>query len=186
MTDADTKVVTGKCRLSFAELVEPRVNDQGNKRWSTKVLLPKSDTRTAKLILRALMVAYKDGLARGMYTEKRLKPPTSLPWGTVKDGDDSDYEEDEGCWTFNAATSRRPIIVDRKLAAADPEDAYSGAEAILQLNAYPYKTPQNSGVTLGLNMLQLTGAGEPFTGGGGNVHEVFSVLDDEDDDDDLM
>ena len=91
MAAGNTKVVTGKVRLSYCHLFEPYANLDGQTaKYSTVILVPKSDTKTVKAIQAAQKVALENG--------KATKFNGSIPknWkNTFRDGDDEDEDADE-------------------------------------------------------------------------------------------
>ena len=42
----ETKVITGKVRFSYANVFEPRKNDDGTEKYSVSLLIDKDDTKT--------------------------------------------------------------------------------------------------------------------------------------------
>lgn len=60
--EQSTKVVTGKCRLSYAHLFEPTsMEDGAPKFYSCALLIPKSDKATVKKIQDAIKIAIENG-----------------------------------------------------------------------------------------------------------------------------
>ena len=179
-----TKVVTGEVRLSYAYLFVPRPNDQGKDTWSTLLLIPKSDKVTLRALKAAAEEALKEGLANG-----KLRPNTSLKnaWKTLKDGDERDDLEERpeyaGNYYMNVTAYRQPGIVDKRVQPIlDSSEVYSGCYAKVSLNAYPYNSNGNRGVTFGLNHVQKTRDGE-FLGGTSRAEDDFEALEDAEDDD---
>lgn len=188
---ANTKITTGKCRLSFPNLFTPRTDQNGeNPKYGVKLLIPKSDKAT----LRAMRSLQKEALEQGnagRFGGKKLKgvpgDGKTWPWDTIHDGDDSDYEEDRGHWTVNASTKMKPSVVDRNLnPILDPNEIYPGCYVRVSLVCFPYSTNGKTGVTFGLGNVQKLGDGEPL-GGLSRPEDDFDELDDdEDDEDDLI
>ncbi|HEP3309396.1 ssDNA-binding protein, partial [Streptococcus pyogenes] len=58
MTPSTTKVVTGKVRLSYAALLEPKAFEGQEAKYSTVILIPKTDKVTIKKIKDAQKAAY--------------------------------------------------------------------------------------------------------------------------------
>ena len=60
-----TKVVTGVCRFSYANLWEPKAMDENSKaKYSVSLIIPKSDTKTLDKIRAAIQAAYEEGRKR--------------------------------------------------------------------------------------------------------------------------
>ncbi|HEP3309398.1 ssDNA-binding protein, partial [Streptococcus pyogenes] len=58
MTPNTTKVVTGKVRLSYVALLEPKAFEGQEAKYSTVILIPKTDKVTIKKIKDAQKAAY--------------------------------------------------------------------------------------------------------------------------------
>ena len=56
-----TKVITGECKLSYANLWEPKSINGGAPKYSVSLIIPKSDTETVDAINAAIDAAIKDG-----------------------------------------------------------------------------------------------------------------------------
>lgn len=185
--DSPTKVVTGKVRLSYCHLFEPHAaNEKQEKRYSTVILVPKSDKKTIKAIKAAQQAALEQG--------KDSKFNGKIPKNWHNTFRDADEEEDAleknpeyaGHYMMSIGNKNRPGIVDRdKEPITDSTEVYSGCYARVAMNAFPYATQGNRGVSFGLNHVQKLADGEPF----GNVtraEDEFDDLDDDEDDDDLI
>lgn len=55
------KVITGVCRLSYANIWQAKSINGGAPKFSASVLIPKSDTRTVEKIKAAIKSAYDEG-----------------------------------------------------------------------------------------------------------------------------
>lgn len=177
-----TKVTTGKCRLSYVNLITPRAFNDQDPKFSVVLLIPKSDKATMKKLRAAEEEATQQGIA-SKWNGKKPKGMASI----IKDGDeDADLEtnpEYAGHWYMSVNSKNRPGVVDRSLEPIlDATEIYSGCYGRAALNAYPYSANGNRGVTFGLNHVQKLAEGEPL-GGVSRVEDVFDELDDEDDDD---
>lgn len=176
-----TKVVTGTVRLSYAYLFEPNAFEGQDPKYSTAILIPKSDTKT----LRKIESAQKEALELG----KNSKFGGSIPknWSnTLRDGDeeaDLDKNPDyAGHYFMNIRNSQKPGLVDQDLnPIMDPTEIYSGCYARVSMTAFAYSVSGNKGVSFGLNHVQKIKDGEPF-GSITRPEDDFSPLDDEDED----
>jgi hypothetical protein len=59
-----TKIVTGICRLSYANIWQAKSINGGAPKFSTSVLIPKSDTATVAKVKNAIAAAYAEGEAK--------------------------------------------------------------------------------------------------------------------------
>jgi hypothetical protein len=175
-----TKVVTGKCRLSYAHLFEPTsMEDGGQKFYSCALLIPKSDKATVKKINAAVEAAKEQGK-----TSKfggKLPGNLKLP---LRDGDEErpDDETYKGNYFINVKCKQKPGLVDKDLnPILDPADLYSGCYVRASINLYPFNTSGNKGVGAGLNNIQKLADGEAL-GGRSRAEDDFEAVSEEDDD----
>ena len=184
-----TKVVTGTVRLSYASLIEPRAVQEGqNPKFSVALLIPKDDEATLGKLRRAQKAALENGKSStfGGSIPKNWK-------NTLRDGDEEmDTEENPeyaGCYFLNVSSqeSRPPVLVNRRREKLSKDEAaelfYSGAYARVSLNAFPFNTQGNKGVSFGINAAQKMKDGEPLGGGKVNVNDEFDDEGDEEVDD---
>lgn len=156
-----TKVVTGKVRLSYVHLFEPYSSFEGqDPKYSVVILVPKTDTATIQKIQAAQRVALENG--------KASKFNGSIPknWkNTFRDGDEEgDLEKNPeyaGHMFMTVSNKVRPGIVDRSVQPIlDSTEVYSGCYARVSLNAFPFNSAGNKGVSFGLNHVQKLDDGE--------------------------
>jgi len=173
-----TKVVTGKVRLSFPALFEPVSFEDGPAKYSTMLLIPKSDKKTINKIREAEEEAKKNGVS-SKWNGKMPKEIRSI----IKDGDDTadEFPERAGMWVMTVRTDRKPQVVDAQLnPITDPGDIYSGVYGRVSINAYPYMFAKQAGVSFGLNNVQKVADGETL-GGAARADEDFDEYEDDDD-----
>lgn len=190
-----TKVITGKVRLSYVHIFEPQQDDQGNDKYSTAILIPKSDKETLRKIKAAVDAAIELGKSKwGGKIPANLKKP-------LRDGDEErpDGEAYAGHYFLNASSKNKPGIAkpigkgpDGKTKfqeITDSTEVYSGCYAKVSLNFYPFDAKGNRGVAAGLNNIVKVQDGE-FLGGRANISDEFADVEfDEDlvnDDDDFL
>ena len=174
----ETRIVTGKVRLSYANIWKPRQNDNGgDPKYSVSILIPKSDTETLAKINRAIDAAIQKGADKfGGKIPKRSMLKTPL-----RDGDE---ERDDpvyaGCMFLNASSKDQPKIVDRKVQPIlDQEEVYSGCYARVSINFFAYNTSGNRGIGAGLGNIQKLADGEHLSGGFVAPESEFEELDDD-------
>lgn len=188
-----TKVITGKVRLSYVHVFEPQSIDGGDEKYSTAILIPKSDKETLRKIKAAVEAAKEMGKGKwGGKVPNNCKVP-------LRDGDDErpDDETYADHYFLNASSKNRPGIAkpigkgaDGKTKfqeITDTTEVYSGCYAKVSLNFYPFEVKGNRGVAAGLNNVVKIQDGE-FLGGRANVQDDFANEDFEEygDDDDFM
>lgn len=189
--NSSLKVVTNEVRLSYAHLFEPYSNRSDiDPKFSTVILIPKSDKATRAALDRAEKEAIKQGLAQSKFTDKDIK--LNKIGSIIHDGDEeADLEnnpEYEGHWymTVSSQADRRPQIVDRALnPILDPTEVYSGCYARVSIGAFPYSVNGNKGVSFGLRNVQKLRDGEPL-GGRTRAEDDFDALDDDGTEDNLL
>lgn len=173
-TAAPTKVVTGKARLSYVNVFEPRENDQGQLKYSVSVLIPKSDKATVAKIEAAIQAAIQDGKAAW---GGKIPPGLKLP---LRDGDtERDAPEYKGHWFINANSTQRPNVVDAAVnPILDQSEVYSGCYGRVSLNFFAYNKAGNRGVGAGLQNVQKLADGDPLSGRS-RAEDDFTAVDDD-------
>lgn len=170
-----TKVVTGKARLSYVNVFQPRPGMSGGEpKYSVCVLIPKSDTATIAKIKAAVAAATEAGKAQwGGKIPPNLKTP-------LRDGDtERDTAEYKGHWFINASSKQRPGVVDASVQPImDAGEVYSGCYGRVSLNFYPYNQQGNRGVGAGLQNVQKLTDGEPLSGRSRAEDDFTAVEDD--------
>jgi hypothetical protein len=190
-----TKVVTGKVRLSYCHIFDPQSIDGGDEKYSTAILIPKSDKETLLKIKVAVDAAKELGKSKwGGKIPANCKTP-------LRDGDEErpDDEAYAGHYFLNATSKNKPGIAkpigkgaDGKTKfqeITDTTEVYSGCYAKVSLNFYPFDAKGNRGVAAGLNNVVKVQDGD-FLGGRSNVNDDFANEEFDDDfggdDDDFM
>jgi hypothetical protein len=177
-TPSATKVVTGRVRLSYVHIWEPWSNDPQKQepKYSTALLIPKSDKKT----IAALRAAQQAALEQGKDSKFGGKIPKA--WAdTIHDGDEeADLEKNEeyaGHWYMSVSSKTKPGIVDQDVQPIlDSTEVYSGCYARVSLNAFPYNTSGKRGVSFGLNHVQKLEDGD-FLGGRSKAEDDFDVVE---------
>jgi len=192
-----TKVITGKVRLSYVHVFEPQQDDQGNDKYSTAILIPKSDKET----LRKIKAAIDAAVELGKNSKWGGKVPANLK-KPLRDGDEErpDDEAYAGHYFLNATSRNKPGIAKpigkgpdgktRFQEITDSTEVYSGCYAKVSLNFYPFDAKGNRGVAAGLNNIVKVQDGD-FLGGRASIQDEFAdeEFDDvinADDDEDWM
>lgn len=158
-----TKVITGRCRLSYAHIWDPAsIDGAADPKYSACIIIPKSDTVTLSKIKAAVNAAIEDGIKSKW---KGKKPPNlKLP---LRDGDVErpDDEVVAGAYFINASSKRQPGIIDlAKHDILNSAEVYSGCYCRFSINLYPFSVNGNNGVAAGLNNVQKVSDGTPLGG----------------------
>lgn len=173
----NTKVVTGVVRLSYANVWEPKSINGGAERYSSSLIIPKTDTKTIEAINAAIDLAIKEGATKfgGKVPNKgALKLP-------LRDGDiEKDDEAYKGCYFLNANSTTAPQIVDAKVQPIlNRDEVYSGVYARVSISFYAFNSNGNKGIACGLGNIQKVKDGEPLAGRS-SAADDFSTIEDED------
>ena len=177
-TRKETKVTTGKIRLSYAHIFEPHAMEGQEPKYSVSIIIPKSDKETLKAIKEATDLAKKNGSSKwNGKTPANLKTP-------LRDGDEErpDDEAYAGCYFLNASSKNKPGIVDQNVQPImDATEVYSGCYARVTLNFYAYNASGNKGIAAGLGNIQKLEDGEPL-GGFTRAEDDFGAVETEEED----
>jgi hypothetical protein len=176
-----TRVVTGKVRLSYVTLFEPKSIRPGQKaKYSLSVIIPKSDKVTINKVKAAIEAAKefgKDKLAVKGKIPANLKTP--LRDGDIERPDDEAYANS---YFMNVNSEKKPQVVDiNGNAILDPLEVYSGCYGRVSINMYAFNM-ESKGIAAGLGNVQKLAEGEAL---GGNVSAAVDFSDEFDNDDDV-
>lgn len=171
------------CRLSYANLFEPKGFPGQDPKYSTACLIPKDDKETLEVI----KFSIKEAIERDKDKKWGGKVPKDLRM-PLRDGDEDRPEDEtyEGQFFLNANASskRQPKLLTRvKGQTATEEDLYSGCFAVAIVNFYGYNTSGNKGVGVGLVGVQKLADGERLAGA--NVDIDSLEFDEEEEDIDI-
>ena len=180
----DTKVVTGKVRLSYANIFEPRSINGSEPKYSVSLIIPKDDTQQIEVIRQAIENAKeRDKHKWGGKIPANLKLP--LRDGDLERPDDEAYANS---YFINANSTKPPAVVGLHKDAATgkairltEEEVYSGCYARVSINFYGFNAAGNKGIACGLGNVQKIEDGERL-GGGSSAEEDFDFEEVEDDD----
>lgn len=172
----ETKVVTGKVRLSYANLFEPKSINGSDPKYSVSLIIPKSDKQMIETIEKAIENAKERD--KGKWNGKvpsNLKTP-------LRDGDDErpDDETYEDSFFLNANSNKAPVVVglekDKATGKAiqlGEDEVYSGCYARVSVNFYGFNAAGNKGIACGLGNVQKVDDGERLGRGASAAEEDF-------------
>ena len=176
----ENRVVFGPCRLSYTHLFQKHSFDgeDANGKYSTNILIPKSETETVEAIRKAIDAARRSGITAkwGGKEPKKLVSP-------LLDGDERDDEVYAGHYYLNAKCSTRPGIVNRDMSPiVDEEEIYSGVWAIVSVTFFPFDVNVNKGIACGLNNVMKFKDDEKLGGRTSAENDFADICGEEDDD----
>ena len=160
------KVITGVCRLSYANIWQAKSINGGAPKYSASVLIPKSDTRTVAKVKAAIQAAYEEGEGKLKGNGKTAPSLASLKT-PLRDGDTErpDDEAYAGHWFINANSNTAPGVVDaNREPIYDTSEIYSGVYARVSLSFYAFNSNGNRGIACALQNIQKVRDGEALGG----------------------
>lgn len=174
-------VTTGEVRLSYVHIMKPYERNQGeDPKYSTTVLIPKTDTATMGRIQAAIEYAKQKGaqdkwngvvppaVATPVYDGDGVRPSDGMPFGP----------ECKGHYVFTASASLDypPEVVDRMgNPIIDHSTVYSGMYARVNVEFFPYNYNGKKGIGVSLGPVQKLRDGEPLGGGAPTAAQVFGA-----------
>ena len=170
-----TKVIV-PCRISFANIWEPKSINGSEEKYSVSCIIPKSDTKTIARIKAAIEAAREAGKSKRW--GGKIPPNLKLP---IRDGDIDRPDDDAYANSFfiNASSKDAPQIVDRKVQPIlDPMECGSGDYCNVSVNFYAFNANGNRGVAAGLGNVQLIKNGERLAGKSSAASDFTAVEDD--------
>ena len=179
-------ITISNVRLSYCNLFQPKApvnNPTGEPKFSTTILIPKSDARTKALIDAEIEKAITAGVSSKWNGQR---PP--MPAIPIHDGDGprpSDGmpfgAECKGMWVMTASCNkdRPPFVVDRQVQPImDATAVYSGMWANVNITFFPYNAAGKKGIGCGLNGVQKVRDDTPLVSRV-TAQEAFSAMPEE-------
>ncbi len=176
-TVSPTKVVI-PCRISFANIWEPKSINGSEEKYSVSCIVPKSDKKTLAKIHAAIEAAKE--LGKNKKWGGKIPPNLKVPLrdGDIDRPDDENYAD---TMFLNATSKDAPQIVDRKVQPImDPMECGSGDYCNVSVNFYGFNANGNRGIAAGLGNIQLIKHGERLSGRASAASDFTAVeADDE-------
>jgi hypothetical protein len=161
-------IVTEKVRLSYVHLFTPYSTQQGGEiKYSTTILVPKTDIITKQRIDAAINAAIQEGIASKwngvrppvlaipIYDGDGARPSDGMPFG----------EECKGHFVFTASSKQAPEIVDLAMQRIlNQAEIYSGIYARVSVRFFPYASNGKKGIGCILGPVMKLEDGEPLGG----------------------
>ena len=176
---SQTKVVI-PCRISFANIWEPKSINGSEEKYSVSCIIPKDDMKTLAKIHKAVEAAKEAGKSKKW--GGKIPPNIKLP---LRDGDIDRPDDDayENAFFINATSKDAPQIVDRKVQPIlDPMDCGSGDYCNVSVNFYAFNANGNRGIAAGLGNILKIKDGERLAGRASAASD-FSEVEEADDED---
>lgn len=176
-----TNVTTGEVRLSYVHLFKPYSPMPGQEeKYSTTILVPKSDVDTMNRINAAIEAAKQKGITEKWNGVCPPMIPTPVYDGDgVRPSDGMAFgPECKGHWVFAASAKAEypPEVVD---ANGNPiinqSEVYSGIYARVNVTFFPYAFGGKKGVGCGLGPVQKIRDGESLGGGALSASQAFGA-----------
>lgn len=166
------------CRISFANIWEPKSVNGSEEKYSVSCIIPKSDTKTIAKIKAAVETAKEIGRSKKWGGKIPLNLKLPLRDGDIDRPDDEAYAD---AMFINANSKDAPQIVDRKVQPIiDPMECGSGDYCNVSVNFYAYNANGNRGVAAGLGNIQKIKDGERLAGKTSAAADFAEVECDED------
>ena len=161
-------VTTGEVRLSYTNLFQPRAQKEGAEpKYSTTILVPKTDTATKAAIDAAINAAIEQGVSKCWGGQRPPRPSICVHDGDgPRPSDGQPYgPECKGCWVITASSKNPPFVVDRNVQPIlQQTEVYSGMYGRANVTFFPYANSGNKGVGCALNGVQKLRDGEALAG----------------------
>lgn len=175
---SQTHIVTGKVRLSYVHLFTPHANQQGGEpKYSTTILVPKSDIATKQRMDAAIAAAIQQGVS-GKWNGTRPPQVKNPIWDGdgVRQNGEPFSQECKGHWVLTASSNQPQEIIDINMnPIINQTEVYSGIYARVSINFFPYFNSGNKGIGCGLGPIQKLEDGEPL--GGGHISAATAFAD---------
>ena len=162
-----TTITINNVRFSYCSLFQPNARPGQDPKYSTTVLVPKSNTAAKAAIDEAIEAATQEGVSKkwngqrppivsiSVHDGDGVRPSDGMPYGA----------ECKGCWVFTASSKNPPFVVDCNVQhIIDPTQVYSGMWGNVNISLFPYNSNGKKGIGIGLNGVQKVRDGEPLTG----------------------
>lgn len=180
------RVILRNVRLSFFSGWEKTPNFSGDMRYSTSIIVPKSDTANVTTLQNAIEQAKQEGAV----SKWGGKVPFNLEVWAMRDGDTTKdvetYPEYANSWYLNPWTNNAPQIVKKDAATGviatviNHDDVYSGCYADVSVVISPYKHDSGKpGINVLLGNVCKVADGERFGDSAGTSAESdFGAIQD--------
>ena len=159
-------ITTGEVRLSYVNVFEAITRAGSTEaKFSTTILVPKTDRTTKAAIDAAIIAAIETGVTKCWNGVKPPQPSICVHDGDgVRPSDGQPYgAECKGHWVFTASNKNAPFVVDASVQPIlNRQEIYSGIWGRASISFFPYNSNGKKGIGCSLNGIQKLRDGEPL------------------------
>lgn len=164
-------VTINNVRFSYLNVFQAKApfnNPNGEAKFSTTILVPKTNAQAKAAIDQAIAAAIEAGVSTKWSGVRPPQPAICVHDGDgVRPSDGQPFgEECKSCWVFTASckSDRAPFVVDAQVQPIiDPTQVYSGMWGNVSVTFFPYNSAGKKGIGCGLNGLQKIKDDEPLS-----------------------
>lgn len=170
------RVALDRVRLSYVHLLTPRAPlGVGEPKYSTTILLPKTDVAGKARIDAAIQAAIQAGVASKWNGTMPARPEINVYDGDgVRPSGEAFGPECKGHWVFTASGARKPEVIDLNFnPILDASQIYSGMYAQISFRFFAYNAAGKKGIGCGLGNVRKIGDGEPLAATGPSAADEF-------------
>jgi hypothetical protein len=181
------KILIKNCRLAFPNLFQPRLNDDGSKKYGASLIIPRDHPAVKELEAAFPKIASEKWGDKGPAILKGLKQQDRL---CLHDGDlKAQYTGFEGNLFVSASSQSRPSVFDRDRTPLTEDDGkpYSGCYVNASIELWPQDHKKHGKrINAQLRGVQFAKDGDAFAGGSPAGEDEFEDLGDQGDDTDPL
>jgi hypothetical protein len=162
--------VTGKFRVSFPNLLQPRAAQPGQTPMYSLVMIFPDRASIKQLESEAIAAAGEE------WGQDQAKWPKNIQWPFRKGEEKAELGYPAGSIFINAKSKNKPGTVDENVQPVIAEGVvYGGCYGRATVAAYAWSYMGKNGVSFGLRNFQKWGDGEPFSGSR-NASDDFDAI----------
>ena len=166
-----------RVRLSFPSLFQPTQFDEKAKaKYCATFILDKVEhAATIKEMQKAITTLLADNKVKSLSPERIA----------LKDGDESEREEDQGKYVIKASSDKRPLVIDKDKSPLTQSDEkiYAGCYVHAIISLWYQNDPKHpewgKRINAALSGVQFAADGEPFAAGGASIDDFDAFGDEE-------
>lgn len=167
-------------RFSYTHLFQPQapVEPNGTPKYSTVILIPKSNTAAKAAVDQAIAQAIEYGVQAKWGGVRPPQPAVPIHDGDLPKADGTAFgEECKGMWVLKASSVNPPFVVDAQVQPIiDPTQVYSGMWGNVSVNLSPYLYAGKKGIGCYLNGVQKTRDDEALGGERVTAQSAFTAV----------